>query len=109
MVHEKKETRKYLAQKLGSTNNIHKLNNNNKEFIIIYPSSNVGEKRNAYRILVGNPEGKRPLGRPRRRWLDNIKMNLREIGWDGMDWIDLTQDRDLWRALVNAVMNLRVP
>jgi hypothetical protein len=56
-------------------------------------STNV-EKRNAYRILVGNPEGKRPLGRPRRRWVDNIKMVLREIGWDGMDWIDLAQDRD---------------
>jgi hypothetical protein len=68
-----------------------------------------GEKMNAYRILVGDPERKRPLGRPRRRWVGNIKMNLREIGWDGMDWIDLTQDRDQWRALVNAVMNLRVP
>jgi hypothetical protein len=69
----------------------------------------MGEKRNAYRILVGNPEGKRPLGRPRRRWVDNIKMGLREIGWDGGDWIDLTQDRDQWRTLVKAVMNLRVP
>jgi hypothetical protein len=69
----------------------------------------MGEKRNAYRILVINPEGKRPLGRQRRRWVDNIKMNLREIGWDGMDWIDLVQNRDKWRALVNAVMNLRVP
>jgi hypothetical protein len=68
-----------------------------------------GEKRNAYRILVGKPEGKRQLGRPRRRWVDNIKMDLREVGWDGMDWIDLAQDRDRWRALVNAVMNLRVP
>jgi hypothetical protein len=61
------------------------------------------------RILVGKPEGKRPLGRPRRRWVDNIKMDLREIGWDGMDAIDLAQDRDQWRALVNTVMNLRVP
>jgi hypothetical protein len=69
----------------------------------------LGEKRNAYRILVGNPEGKRPLGRPRRRWVDNIKINLREIGWDGGVWIDLAQDRDQWRALVKAVMNLRVP
>jgi hypothetical protein len=69
----------------------------------------MGEKMNAYRRLVGNPEGKRPLGRPRRKWIDNIKMNLREIGWDGTDWIYLTQDRDQWRALVNAVMNLRVP
>jgi hypothetical protein len=67
------------------------------------------EKRNAYRILVGKPEGKRPLGRPRRKWGDNIKMDLREIGWDGMDCIDLAQDRDRWRALVNTVMNLRGP
>jgi hypothetical protein len=67
------------------------------------------EKRNAYRILVGKPEGKRPLGRPRRRWEDNIKMDLTEIGWGGMDWIDLAQDRDQWRGLVNTVMNLRVP
>jgi hypothetical protein len=59
--------------------------------------------------LVVNPEGKRPLGRPRRRWLDNIKMNLREIGWDGMDCIDLAQGRDQWRALLNVVMNFRVP
>jgi hypothetical protein len=69
----------------------------------------MGEERNASRILVGNPEGKRPLGRPRRRWVDNIKMTLREIGWDGMDWIDLAQDRDQWRVLVNSVMNLCVP
>jgi transposase len=58
---------------------------------------------------TGKPEGKRPLGRPRRRWVDNIKMYLREIGRDGMDWIDLPQDRDQWRALVNTAMNLRVP
>jgi hypothetical protein len=67
-----------------------------------------GEKRNAYRILVRNPEGKRSLGRPRRRWVDNIKMDLRGIGWDGGDCIDLTQDRDQWRALVNAVKKIRV-
>jgi hypothetical protein len=71
--------------------------------------STKGEKRNAYRILVGNPEGKRSLERPRRRWMDNIKIDLRKIGWNGADWIDLAQDRDQWRALVNAVMNLRVP
>jgi hypothetical protein len=58
----------------------------------------MGAKRNAYRILVGKPEGKRPLGRPRRRWVDNIKINIREIGWDGMDWIDLAQCRDQWRT-----------
>jgi hypothetical protein len=69
----------------------------------------MGENMNEYRILVGMPEGKRPLGRPRRRWVDNIKMVLREIGWDGMDWIDLAQNRDLWRAHMNTVMNLRVP
>jgi hypothetical protein len=69
----------------------------------------MGAKRNAYRILVGNPERERPLGRPRRRWVDNIEMDLREIGWDGGAWIDLAQDRDQWRALVNAVINLRAP
>jgi hypothetical protein len=68
-----------------------------------------GEKRNAYRILVGKPEGKRPLGTPRHRWEDNIRMDVREIGWSGMEWIDLAQDRDPWRALVNMVMSLRVP
>jgi hypothetical protein len=68
-----------------------------------------GDKRNAYRILVGNPEGRRPLGRPTRRWLNNVKMDLREIGWDGMDWIHLAHDRDQWRALVSAVMSLGVP
>jgi hypothetical protein len=67
------------------------------------------KKRNAYRILMGNPERKRPLGRTRRRWVDNIKTELREIGWDGLDWIDLAYDRDQWRALVNMVMNFRVP
>jgi hypothetical protein len=67
-----------------------------------------GEKRNAYRIMVGKPEGKRPLGRHRHRWEDNMKMNLRVIGWGGVDWIELAQDRDQWRALVNTVMNLQV-
>jgi hypothetical protein len=68
----------------------------------------MGAKINAYRILVGKPEGKRPLGRPRRRWVDNIKIDLREIGCNDMDWIDLDQDRDQWRALVNTVMNFWV-
>jgi hypothetical protein len=67
------------------------------------------EVRGAYNILVGTPEGRRPLGRRRRRWEDNIKMNLREIGFGDVDWIYLAQDRDRWRALVNMVMNLRVP
>jgi hypothetical protein len=66
-------------------------------------------KRNAYRILVGKPEGKRPLGRPRGRWEDNIRMDRREIGWGGMNWIDLAQDRDQWRALVDMVIKFRVP
>jgi hypothetical protein len=68
-----------------------------------------GEKKNVCRLLVGKPEGKRSLVRPRHSWLDNIKMDLGELGWDGMDWIDLAQDRDQLRALVNMVMNLRVP
>jgi hypothetical protein len=68
-----------------------------------------GKKTSVYRILVGEPERKRLLGRPRRRWLDGINMNLRRIGWDGMDSIDLDQDRDQWRALVNTVINIRVP
>jgi hypothetical protein len=69
----------------------------------------MGEGRGAYRVLVGRPEGRRPLGRPRRRWEDNIKMDLQEVGWGDMVWIDKAQDRDKWRALVSAVMNLRVP
>jgi hypothetical protein len=70
----------------------------------------MGEGRGAYRIFVGRPEGRRPLGRPRCRWEDNIKMDFQEVGWGGgMDWIDMAQDRDRWWALVNAVMNLQVP
>jgi hypothetical protein len=68
----------------------------------------MGEK-STYRILAGKPEGKRPLGRPRHRWMDNIKMDLREIRCDYMDWIDLARDRDQWRALVSTVMNVRIP
>ena len=69
----------------------------------------MGEERGAYRVLVGKPEGKRPLGRPRRRWLDNIRTDLQEVECGYMDWIGLTQDTDRWRTLVSAVMNLRVP
>jgi hypothetical protein len=69
----------------------------------------MGEKRNAYRLLVWKPEGKRPLGRPRRRWVDNIKIDLGEVEWGDVDWIGLAKDRNSWRALVNSVLNLRVP
>jgi hypothetical protein len=69
----------------------------------------MGEKRNTYRLLVGKPEERRRQGRIRRRWLDNIKMDLGEICWGGVNWVGLAQDRDTWRALVNAVMNVRVP
>jgi hypothetical protein len=99
----------------------------NKELYALYSSPNIirviksrrlrwagyvacmGDRRGAYRDLVGKPEGRRPLGRPRCRWEDNIKMDLREVGWGGIDWIDLAQDRDRWWALVYTVMNLRVP
>jgi len=98
----------------------------NEELNDLYPSPNIfrtiksrmrwvghvarmGERRGVIRVLVGKPEGKRPLGRPRRRWENNIKLDLREVGCGDMDWIELAQDRDRWRALVNALMNLRVP
>jgi hypothetical protein len=68
-----------------------------------------GEKRNVYRVLVGKPEGKEPLGRLRRRWVDNIKMDHRDVVWGSIDWIDLAQVRDQWRAFVNTVRNLQVP
>jgi hypothetical protein len=69
----------------------------------------MGERKDAYRVLVGRPKGMRSLGRPRRRWHVNIKTNLQEVGWGGMDWIVLAQDRDRWRALVNAAMNVQFP
>jgi len=69
----------------------------------------IGARRGVYRVLVGKTEGKRPLGRHRRRWKDNIKMDLQEVGCGGLDWIELARDRDKWRAVVNVVMNLRVP
>jgi hypothetical protein len=72
-------------------------------------AARMGEKRIAYRLSVGKPEGRRPLGRPRRRWVDNIRIDLVEVGWGDVDWIGLAQDRDRWRVLVNSVLNLRVP
>jgi len=72
-------------------------------------SSAYGGRRGVYRVLVGKPQGKRQLGRPRRRWEDIIEMDFQEVGCGGFDWIDLAQDRDRWWALVNAIMNLRVP
>jgi hypothetical protein len=69
----------------------------------------MGERRGVYRVVVGKPEGKRPLGRPRFRWENNIKMDLQEVGCGGMEWVELAQDRDSWRALVSTVMNLRIP
>ena len=71
--------------------------------------ASLGERRSVYMVLVGNPEGRRPLGRPRSRWEDNIKLDLQEIGCWVMDWMELARDRDRWRALVNVVMNLRIP
>jgi hypothetical protein len=68
----------------------------------------MGEERKVYKVLAGKPEGKRPLGRPRRRWEDGIRMDLRKIGWGNVEWTQLAQDRDRWRAVVNGVMNLRV-
>jgi hypothetical protein len=69
----------------------------------------MGQKRNAYRLLLGKPDGKRPLGRPRRRWVDNIRMDLGEVGWSDVNWIGQAQDRNRWRTFVNSVLNLRVP
>jgi hypothetical protein len=72
-------------------------------------AARMGENRNSYRLFVGKPDGKRPLGKPRRRLVDNIRMDLGEVGWSDVDWIGLARDRNRWRALVNAVLNLRVP
>jgi hypothetical protein len=72
-------------------------------------AARMGEKRNAYRLLVGKPEGKRPLGRPRRRRVNNIRMDLGEVGWGDVDWIGLAKDRNRWKAVLNSVLNLRVP
>jgi hypothetical protein len=69
----------------------------------------MGEKKNSYRLLVQKPEGRRPLGRPRRRWVDNIRMDLGEVGWGDVDWIGLAKGRNRWRAYVNSVLNRRVP
>jgi hypothetical protein len=73
------------------------------------PFSTNGEKKKSYRLLVGKPEGRRSQGRPRRRWVDNIRMDLAEVGWGNVDWIGLAKDMNRWRALVNSVLNLRVP
>ena len=81
----------------------------NKSLVWAGHVERMGERRGVYRLLAGKPEGKRQLWRPRRRWEDNIKMNIQKVGCGSMDWIELTQDRDRWRALLNAVMNLRVP
>jgi hypothetical protein len=75
----------------------------------VIKSRRMGEERRVYRVLVGKPEGKRPLGRPRHRWVDNIRMDLQEVGCGYMDWIGSAQDRDRWRTVVSVVMNLRVP
>jgi len=76
---------------------------------VLWYVAGMGERRGVYRVLVGKREGKKPLGRPRRRWDDNIKMDIQEVGCEGVHWIELLQDRDRWRAIVNAVINLRVP
>jgi hypothetical protein len=91
------------------TNIIYVWNNQVEDDEMGGPCSTDGDKRNAYRLLVGKPEGKRPLGRPRRRWVDNIRMDFLEVGWSDMDWIGLAQDRNRWRILVKSILNFRVP
>jgi hypothetical protein len=125
-VFENRELRRIFGSKRGeATRDWKKLSNEELHNLYSSPSiirmiksrrmrwaghvAHMREKRNAYRIFEGKPEGKRPLGRPRRKWVDNNKMNHREVGWDGMDCVDLAQGRDQWGALVNTVMNLRVP
>jgi hypothetical protein len=125
-VFENRVLRKIFGQKRdGVTGGWRKLHNEDLHSLYSSPSiiriitlrrmrwagheAQMGEKRNMYRLLVGKPEGKRPLRRPRRRWIDNIKMDHLEIGVSVVDWIGLAQDRNRWRALVNSVMNLRVP
>ena len=80
-----------------------------KRLVLVVVVGGMGGRRGGYRVLMGRPEGRRPLGRPSRRWEDNIKTVLQEVGCGGMDWIDLSQDMDRWRELVNEVMNFRVP
>ena len=108
-VSENREWRKLHNEKLNdlySSPNIFRVI---KSRSIGGPCSTYGERRGVYGVLMGKPEGKRPLGRPRRRWEDNIKMDFQEVGCGDMDWIELTQDRDRWLASVNTVMNPRVP
>ena len=83
--------------------------NEYQEYFLGVKKAGMGEESGVYRVFVGKPEGKRPLGRPRRRWVDNIRMDLQEVGCGHVDWIRLAQDRDRWRTLVIAVMNLGVP
>ena len=97
-----KSTRERKKMKKGRKKEI-------KTVCSLMPVARMGEVRGVYRVLVGKPEGKRPLGRPTHRWVDNIRMDLQEVGCGYMDWIGLAQDRDRWRSFVSAVMNLRVP
>jgi hypothetical protein len=107
--HFRNKKREYLEDKINEL----AMNSKNKNIRDLYRwaghEAQMGEKRNMYRLLVGKPEGKRPLGRPRHRWIDSIKLDLLEIGLHVVDWIGLAQDKYGWRDLVNAVMNLRVP